>query len=410
MMKERIISIDILRGFAVLGILIMNIVSFSMPMMAYFNPYIHASSVYDHILYCVGHVLADQKFMAIFSMLFGASTILFIESIKKKGKSPLLLFYSRNFWLIVIGVLHSTYIWYGDVLLIYATCSFILYFFKNLQSRTQFILGFVIYFIPSFSNYLMETYLVNHLSIADEKVMMEMYHPTPANINEEIQAMRGTYAQQLEYRSKMFEPNDEHKEGILGGAIIGISFLIDLFARSFGMMLIGMACHHWGVFSNSRSFNFYKNMIKHGFSIGVPIAIIGLFLSYHHVWDWRYMQYLGRLPNQIATPFIAFAYVGLIILLIRKDLLSPMLQRLSFVGKTALTSYLLQSVVATIIFYGFGLGLFGEVDRIGQLIVVFFIWWSLLVGCQWWMQKYKYGPVEWVWRCLTNLNIYQFKK
>ena len=151
-------------------------------------------------------------------------------------------------------------------------------------------------------------------------------------------------------------------------------------------------------------------MIKHGFSIGVPIAIIGLFLSYHHVWDWRYMQYLGRLPNQIATPFIAFAYVGLIMLLIRKDLFSPMLQRLSFVGKTALTSYLLQSVVATIIFYGFGLGLFGKVDRIGQLIVVFFIWWSLLVGCQWWMQKYKYGPVEWVWRCLTNLNIYQFKK
>ena len=96
--------------------------------------------------------------------------------------------------------------------------------------------------------------------------------------------------------------------------------------------------------------------------------------------------------------------------IIRKDLFSPMLQRLSFVGKTALTSYLLQSVVATIIFYGFGLGLFGEVDRIGQLIVVFFIWWSLLVGCQWWMQKYKYGPVEWVWRCLTNLNIYQFKK
>ncbi len=86
MMKERIISIDILRGFAVLGILIMNIVSFSMPMMAYFNPYIHASSVYDHILYCVGHVLADQKFMAIFSMLFGASTILFIESIKKKER------------------------------------------------------------------------------------------------------------------------------------------------------------------------------------------------------------------------------------------------------------------------------------------------------------------------------------
>ena len=119
-MIRRIDSIDVLRGFALLGILLMNIGSFSMPSMAYFSPYVYDVTVLNHILYSIGHVIADQKFMAIFSMLFGASTMLFVQSAMSKKKRPMILFYSRNFWLLIIGWIHARFVWYGDILFIYA--------------------------------------------------------------------------------------------------------------------------------------------------------------------------------------------------------------------------------------------------------------------------------------------------
>ena len=109
MRNARIESIDILRGFALLGILIMNISSFAMPSMAYFSPVAYAVNNMNHIVYSFTHIIADQKFMAIFSMLFGASTLLFINSAIKRGKNPLFLFYSRNFWLLIIGSLPVSY-------------------------------------------------------------------------------------------------------------------------------------------------------------------------------------------------------------------------------------------------------------------------------------------------------------
>ena len=133
MMKDRIGSIDVLRGFALLGIMIMNISSFAMPSMAYFSPVVYDINILNHIIYSITHIIADQKFMAIFSMLFGASTMLFINSAKKRGKSPLLLFYSRNFWLLIIGSMHSSYLWFGDILFIYALCSFPLFFFNRFK-------------------------------------------------------------------------------------------------------------------------------------------------------------------------------------------------------------------------------------------------------------------------------------
>ena len=122
-----------LRGFALLGILIMNIMSFAMPSISYFSPLAYNGTIPNQIIYCISHIIADQKFLAIFSMLFGASTLLFMHSVIKKGKRPSLLYYSRNFWLLLIGWMHSYFIWYGDILLIHALCSFLLYFLRNIS-------------------------------------------------------------------------------------------------------------------------------------------------------------------------------------------------------------------------------------------------------------------------------------
>ena len=411
-MNDRIISIDVLRGFAVLGILIMNITSFAMPSMAYFSPVVYDPTLLNHIFYGFSHIIADQKFMAIFSMLFGASTILFIDSAIKKVKNHWILFYSRNFWLLIIGWLHSYYIWYGDVLFIYATCSFLLFFFKKITPKKQFVLGIIIYLIPTFSNYATFEYVIDHLPQTEQDVIIKHWNPPDEILKQELDAYRGPYKKQVRYRARMWASSDKKDDysGGIGAGIIGLSFLIDLFSRSFGMMLIGMACFSWGIFSNSKNVSFYKKMIVYGFGIGLPLSMIGLYLTYFYDWNWKYIQFLGRIPNNIATPFIAFGYIGFIMLCTKNKYFKPLQARLEAIGKTALTSYIIQSVIATFIFYGIGLGLFGYLNRISQAMVMLLIWVFLLIVCPLWLRKFRYGPLEWIWRTLTYMRVIPLSK
>ena len=124
----------------------MNMTSFSMHSRAHFSPVTYASTTLNHVIYCITHVIADQKFMAIFSILFSVSTKLFVERLIGRGQNPFLLFYSRNFCLLIIGLIHSYFIWDGDILIIYALCS-LFYIYSRI-----FHLGFnllYVYCIPS---------------------------------------------------------------------------------------------------------------------------------------------------------------------------------------------------------------------------------------------------------------------
>jgi uncharacterized protein len=145
-------------------------------------------------------------------------------------------------------------------------------------------------------------------------------------------------------------------------------------------------------------------MSIYGFAIGIPIAIIGLLLNYHFNWEWEFSFLLGRLLNSVATPFIAFGYIGLVMLWNRSNLFKTLQKRLQELGKIALSGYLLQSVLATTIFYGFGFGLFGEINRAVQLLFVLLIWVFILFFAQIWTNKFHYGPAEWIWRTLTHFR------
>ena len=411
-MIKRIESIDVLRGFALLGILLMNISSFSMPGMAYFSPNVYDVTVLNHIVYSLTHVIADQKFMAIFSMLFGASTMLFVKSAMSKKNRPMLLFYSRNFWLLIIGWIHSYYVWYGDVLIIYAICSFSLFFFRNFNPKSQFIIGCTIYLIPIFSNLALNAFVFDHLDNEDHNAIMEHWNPQKQEIQKELDAYRGSYSEQIKFREKMWSSGERGSpaEGDNGKGIIGLSLLLDLFSRSFGMMLVGMACFSWGIFSNSLTKSFYRRLIKYGFGFGLPLSAGGLALAYFYNWDWHYMQFIGRAPNHIATPFIAFGYIGMVMLCIENAVALKLQVRLKSIGKTALTCYLAQSILATYIFYGFGLSFFGHVSRIEQLAIMILIWAILMLLSPIWLKKFYYGPIEWIWRMLTHLKFIKISR
>ena len=133
--NQRKTSIDVLRGFALLGILLMNIASFAMPDAAYFNPLAYADHWSNQLIYGLTHVFADQKFMALFSLLFGASVILMASKLEARGQNPFKIHLIRNAWLLVFGLVHGIFIWIGDILFVYALLAFPLYFLRNLSSE-----------------------------------------------------------------------------------------------------------------------------------------------------------------------------------------------------------------------------------------------------------------------------------
>ncbi len=399
--SKRITAIDSLRGFALLGILIMNIMSFSMPDAAYANPTVYGGQdPLNHSVYSFVHVLADQKFMALFSMLFGASVMLLFQKMKQQGKRAARVHYTRNAWLLVFGILHYVFIWQGDVLTIYALCAFFLYFFRNLKPSLQLTLGILFFLLPSVTN-LMLAPQVRQLDQSNLKALTSEFAPTQAQLQEEIETFRGSYQEQINWRNgatedEAFTPAD---------SLLLTSFFAEAAGRAFGMMLIGMALFSMGVLSAKKSKQFYQRMATLGLSIGIPIATLGLYLYYANQWEASYALFLGRIPNHIATPFIAGGYAALIMLWCKTEAFRWLQDALANVGRMALSNYIGQSILATFIFYGYGLGLYGHLNRISQVAVVITIWIIQIIISKWWMKRFRYGPLEWLWRSITYFRL-----
>ncbi len=401
-MKQRIIAIDVLRGFALLGILLMNMSSFAMPSYAYSNPTVFGGNeIWNRLVFSLSHIFADQKMMALFSMLFGAGVMLLTGNIEKRGKSPLIYYYSRNFWLLIFGLLHSILVWDGDILVIYALCSFVLYWFRHMPAKWQLGLGLVIFFVPSMFNLWVNSELPN-LATADLRYFEAYWQPGGTDINSELELYRGDYSEQVAYRLAEDSSTAPTAPYTRGEELLEISLLIEFFCRALGMMLVGMAFYTWGILTAKRSDTFYVNMALVGFGVGLPIALISLFQYTANDWNAFYSLFIGRVPNNLATPLVACGYIALIMLWSRSDFLAVLRERLAAVGRMALTNYIGQSLIATFIFYGFGLGLYGTLNRLSQLLIIFLIW-VFQIGCSsWWLSHFQYGPLEWVWRTLSH--------
>lgn len=395
--KERIQSLDILRGIAILGILIMNIQSFAMPGAAYLNPAAFGDlEGINHWVWIISHIFADQKFMTIFSILFGAGVILVTDkAVAKTGKSAG-LHYKRTFWLLVIGLLHAHLIWYGDILVAYALCALFVYLFRKMKPRTLFIVGIIFISVHTL------IYGVFGLSTPymPEEAALELsldWRPSPEMINEEISAITGSLSQQI---SKVSASALEMQT---------LVFFIIFLWRAGGLMLVGMALYKWGVLSAKRSNGFYVKGVIISFLIGFPIIILGLIKNFEAGWSFEYSMFLGSQFNYWGSLFVSFGYICLI-MLFSKSSFQLLKSRFSAIGQMALTNYIAQSVICVFIFFGIGFGLFGEIDRTGQIVIVIGVWLLQFFWSKPWLANYKFGPLEWIWRSLTYWNKQPMKK
>jgi len=392
---ERIVSIDVLRGFAVLGILIMNIQTFSMVGSAYINPTAYGDlSGLNKWVWIFSHLFASAKFMSIFSMLFGAGIVIFTERALAKSRRPGPLHYRRNFWLLLFGLIHAYLIWYGDILVAYSLCGFLVFVFRKLKPRTLVIIGGSFFFIP-FALYLFFGMTIQYWPEESYNDNMQSWLPNTETVNAQILTMQGSWIEQLGFRveSAIF--------------LQTFLFIIQVFWRVTGLMLLGMALYKWSILSAEKSRSFYLRLMVIGFTIGYLIVGVGVYKNFKANWFMDYSMFYGSQFNYMGSVAVALGYIGMMMLISKSQGFKRFKDVLSSVGKMAFTNYILMSVICSFIFYGHGFGLFGSVDRTGQILIVFAVWVIILIISPLWLKKYRYGPLEGLWRTLTYWQKHQ---
>jgi len=396
--SERILSIDVLRGFAVLGILIMNIQSFSMISSAYINPTAFGDLTgINKWVWIVSHFVANEKFMSIFSILFGAGIILFYERAISKGLKASPLHYRRNLWLFIFGMIHAYLLWYGDILVAYSLCAFLVYLFRKTRPRTLLIVGFVFFIVPVVFQ-VMAGMSIKYWPEESYNENLHAWVPPAEVVQEEVDALRGTWMMQMGQRAS---------DSIFMQTFL---FFYQVFWRVVSMMLLGMAFYKLGILSANRSRKFYSRMLFIGLILGYALVGIGINKNFLAEWQMDYSMFIGNQFNYFGSVSVALGYVGLIMLICKSDFFTGFKRIFSAVGKMAFTNYILMTLICTFIFYGYGLGLFGQVERSFQALIVPAVWIVIIVISPWWLKYYYYGPLEWLWRGLTYLKFTANKK
>jgi uncharacterized protein len=395
---QRIDALDTLRGFALLGILAMNIQMFAMPDAAYFFPTAFGDlSGLNGLVWYVTELLASSKFITIFSMLFGAGIVLMNERATARGRGFAGLHYRRMGWLLVIGLIHAYLLWSGDILVSYALCGLFIFLFRNVRPGRLVVAGLIFLIIGAslscLAGWSSRTW--------SEEVIAEFENgclPPPEDIAEEIEHMRGGFSDQMKVR--------------LPGAVeMHVTvFPFYMLWRGAGSMLLGMALFKWGVLSGRARRKTYWIFIVLGMLVGIPLTGLGIIRSFACDWDPIPTFFILGNYNYVGSFFTALGWIGLLMLVFQAGALPGLRRRLAAVGRMALTNYLLHTVLCSFIFYGYGFALFGSVSRVGQAGIMLAIWILQLWLSPIWLDRFRFGPLEWLWRSLSYMKRQPFRR
>jgi uncharacterized protein len=387
--RERIAALDVLRGVALLGILAMNIRSFAAPFATYLNPTLmHEYSGASRAAYWVTTLVFDTKMISIFSILFGAGALIYSGKGGDGNVSATRLWYRRNFWLLIIGLVHAYLIWEGDILVVYSLCALLfLWWTRKLPAWALILLATVMLAIGGALS-------IGHATVWDiytpeeQAEEISLWQPTSNQLAEELAIYRDGYLGIVAHRAPLVF------------FVQTLYFLLFFLWRAGGMMVLGEGLMKWGILTGARSKSFYLAMALVGYVVGLPLVWIGLreldAVSYSVP-----QRFLLDLYNYFGSIAVALGHVGLVLCLLGRWPMSGWFDRLAAVGRMALTNYLVQSLICTTLFYGYGFNLYGRLDYAWQLAVVAAVWTLQLIVSHWWLRRFQFGPVEWLWRWLT---------
>lgn len=414
--SERMASIDVLRGFALCGILVMNIPWFARSESMFFNPTLGGGfEGADYWTWLISHLFFDMKMMTIFSMLFGAGMLILTERARSTGRSAAAIYYRRLWLLLVFGLLHAYLLWSGDILYSYALCGLILYPARNFQPRTLILIGAALLLIGSLITSSSGFFFDFARSTAREAAaiveaggtpnemqqgMVEAWQgievgflPGPEELAAEKAAFLGSYWELFKHRAGL---------ALLMQTML---FVLMLFWRAAGLMFIGMALMKMRVFTGERSLRFYLMLMIAGYLIGLPIVGVGVSLGEKTQFDFVAMFKYVWTFNYVGSIAVALGHVGLVMLIVKLGLVQWLTAGLSAIGRMALTNYLMHSVICATIFFGWGFGSWGQWSRFETMGVVAAILLFQFIVSPLWLSMFRFGPMEWLWRSLTYWRV-----
>lgn len=413
--SERLDSIDTVRGVALLGILVMNVVAFALPDAAYFNPPLAGGFAgIDFLAWIFSHLVFELKMMTLFSMLFGAGALLMMERLEARGGGARRIWFRRILALALIGAVHGYLIWWGDILFSYAQCGLFLWMFRKKSTRFLAVAGVLVLAVGilggmAFAGHLREvrssaTALEAKVAagtpaaelpekdrdaLEEWRKMRRDWSPTAEDLAAERKVYAGGWLGIAKRRApKVFELHT-------------VAFLGFLLWRATGAMLLGMALLRSGFLSARLSPALYVGVAAAGYAIGLPLVTLGARRLLAHDFDFVRSMASDGIFNYVGSLFVAAGHLGLVLAACRTGALPRLRARLAAVGRTALSNYLVHSLLLTTVFYGYGLGLFERLSRAELLGVVAVVWAVQLAFSEPWLRRFRFGPVEWLWRTMT---------
>lgn len=355
--SERIASLDVIRGVAILGILVMNALSFGLDQAAYFNvPAGGTSQPVDWFIGFITMVFFDQKMMALFSILFGVGVVIFAERAASKGRNPVGLSLWRFALLGVAGLVHIAF-WDGDVLFLYALCAPLVLLVRRLPALLLGSVGVVLTLVGA--------------------ITAPMFQAATGGTPDGLQAF-------------WFAGYDGFS------AAAESWFILNAATRALGLMMLGVALYRMGIVQGHRDDTFYCRLAVWGLGTGTVVTTMGIAWRVNSDWSAD-LAITGTIPTGVGTIPMALGYMSLIIMWSRSG--SSRVPLFARAGQMALTNYLTQTILGFVTLRW----LLGDVDLTRTMIALWIVgvwilqlWWSTK-----WLAHFRYGLFEWAWRCAT---------
>ena len=392
---ERIETLDVLRGFALFGILLVNMALFSRPIYELMLGGQAWGTQVDVVLDWVVRILAEGSFYPLFSFLFGLGAALQMKRFEERGAGFVSLYVRRLLVLLGIGLGHAFLLWEGDILVLYSVMGFLLLAFCRCQPRTLLVWTAVFLVIPvliyaALWAFMAVGSLVPEIDVIIQRELAAAEHEFEREAAQNIEAFaHGSLGEIFVQRAQ--NVGFAFQYTLVFGPIIFAMFLVGLYAGRRGI-LQNVAVNLAGI----------RRMLVLGLCIGLPAKVLyAVCFSVGDSMEVTFSWVVAVAALAVGGPALCFFYVAGFTLLVRQETWRRRLRPVAAAGRMALSNYLFQSLVCTTLFYSYGLGWYGSVGRAEGLGLAVLIYVAQLPLSVWWLNRFRFGPVEWLWRSLT---------
>ncbi len=400
--SERLEVLDIVRGFALLGILLMNMEAFVGPLFGAMSGLDPALTGADRIADALIYIFVQGKFWTLFSLLFGMGFAVMSERASAAGRPFAGMYWRRGLALLAIGLVHALLVWPGDILVSYALMSFFLLAFRPLQGRWLVVVATIVYLAPlglmlGIGLLASAMQAIPEAAVEWNKAMAQQGEEMAAMLEGQRQAYgSGTYLEATLQRLRDFA--------------LMLANLVFLGPMALGMFLLGSWFVKSGAIANAGDHRRLFARLRWGaLPIGLAMVLVSFWLQPTlDQTDITLRFAVAFCLGMMGSALMCLGYLGWIVPAARSVEGRAGAGRLAWlapVGRMALTNYLLQSVVCTLVFYGYGLGYFEQLPRAWQVPFAVALFSVQVWLSHWWLQRFRFGPMEWLWRSLTYLKL-----